>query len=76
MDKGDITGMGPELVIECKNHQTLNFSGWLKEAEQERQNADAEYGIVVAKRRGKGAAESYVVLTLADFIRLWKERDE
>jgi Holliday junction resolvase len=76
LDKGDITGMGPELVIECKNHKTLDFSGWLREAEAERLNANAEYGIVVAKKRGAGAAGAYVVLTLADFVRLWRERDQ
>jgi Holliday junction resolvase len=72
-DKGDITGLGPRLVIECKNHKTLDLSGWLAEAEIERENAKAEYGVVVAKRRGKNAGESYVVMTLADFARLWKE---
>jgi hypothetical protein len=73
-DKGDINGL-PGLVIECKNHGTLKFSEWLKEAEVEKGHAKADYGIVVAKRRGKSASEAYVVMTLADFSRLWKERD-
>jgi len=74
-DKGDINGL-PGLVIEAKNHKTMDFAGWLREAERERQNAKADYGIVVAKRRGKGAAEAYVVMTLADFARLWRERED
>ena len=49
LDKGDITGCDPRLVFECKNHKTLNFSGWLHEAEVERINAGAEMGIVVAR---------------------------
>ena len=73
-DKGDINGL-PGLVIECKNHKSFDLPGWLREAEVERANAKADYGIVVAKRRSKGAAEAYVVMTLADFARLWKERD-
>jgi len=75
MDKGDINGL-PGLVIECKNVGKLDLPGWLGEAERERANAKADYGIVVAKRRGKGAEHGYVVMTLADFARLWKERDE
>jgi hypothetical protein len=43
----------------------------LKEAEVERVNADAEVGVVVAKRRGYGKAEDqYVVLTVKDLVRL------
>ena len=71
LDKGDITGVDRRLVFECKSHNTLNFSGWLKEAETERVNADAEVGVVVAKRRGYGKAEDqYIVLTVKDFVRL------
>jgi hypothetical protein len=31
--------------------------------------------VVVVKRRGKAADQAYVVLTLADFAKLWKERE-
>lgn len=69
-DKGDITGTGP-LVWECKNHKTLAFSEWLEEAEVERGNADADFGIVVAKRRGRGQAkDQYAVLTLENMVKL------
>jgi len=73
-DRGDIDGL-PGLVIECKNHKTHDLSGWLDEAERERNNARADYGVVVVKRRGKAAAKAYAVLTLEDFARLWAERD-
>jgi hypothetical protein len=46
----------------------------LAEAEVERVNADADYGFVVAKRRGKGKAEEqYVVMTLADLVGLLQQ---
>lgn len=71
-DKGDITGTGP-LVWECKNHKTLSFSEWLGEAEAERVNAQADFGIVVAKRRGRGKAEEqYAVLPLGEMVKLLK----
>jgi Holliday junction resolvase len=70
-DKGDIAGTNKKLVWECKDHKTLNFSGWLNEAEVERENAGAEFGIVVAKRRGHGSASSqYAVLTLETLVQL------
>ena len=72
LDKGDITGVG-SLVFECKNHAQLAFSAWLEEAEVERVNADADFGIVVAKRRGRGKAEEqYVVMALGSFVELLK----
>ena len=72
-DKGDLTGM-PGLVVECKNHKELSFSEWLRETEQERQNADADYGVLVVKRRGVwDAGESYAVMSLADMARLLKQ---
>jgi len=73
-DQGDIDGL-PGLVIECKNHKAFDLAGWLGEAERERGNARADYGVVVVKRRGKAADQAYVVLTLADFAKLWKERE-
>ena len=72
-DLGDITGC-PGLVWEAKNHKTLKFSEWLDETETERQNANADYGVLVAKRRGKGdAGEQYAVMRVADMVRLLKQ---
>jgi len=72
-DLGDIL-TGPGLVWECKNHKTLKFSEWLEETETERQNANADYGVLVAKRRGKGdAGEQYAVMRVADIVRLLKQ---
>ena len=72
-DKGDITGTGP-LVWECKNHKTLAISEWLVETGDERQNAAADYGILVAKRRGHGnPGEQYAILPLHQLAALLKQ---
>ena len=73
-DKGDIAGTDPRLVWECKNQKVLNFSTWLHEAQVERDNANAELGIVVAKRRSYGnPADQYAVLRLEDLITILKK---
>lgn len=71
-DEGDIAGLfchaGP-VVVEAKNVARLNLSGWVDEAETEREHAQAAVGIVVAKRRGYGRGsmgDQYVVMTLRE----------
>lgn len=72
-DRGDISGVfigGKPCVIECKNRKQTKMAEWLGEAEVERGNADAEYGVVIHKRQGIGAArmgETYVTMTLETF---------
>ncbi len=69
-DKGDIAGFsigGWSCVVECKNQARMELSQWLDEAEAERENANASYGIVVHKRKGCGEArvgDTYVTMTL------------
>lgn len=69
-DRGDIAGFrfrGLPCVVECKNAKRMELSAWLDEAEVERGNADAEYGVVVHHRKGCGKArfgENYVTMTL------------
>lgn len=73
LDKGDITGCGP-LVFECKAAKRHELSNWLGQTEQERQNAAADYGILVVKRQGHNTgAEQYAVMRLEDMVRLLKE---
>lgn len=73
-DRGDISGWryaGKRIVIECKNTNRLELGTWITEAEVERLNDDAQVGMVIHKRRGKGAAEDqYVTMTLGDLVRL------
>jgi len=47
-DLGDITGI-PALCMEVNNHATYKIPAWLKETEVERQNAKADFGILVVK---------------------------
>lgn len=53
LDKGDVTG-SPGLVWEVKNYAVPHWPAWLREAEIERANAKADFGIVVAKPPGVG----------------------
>jgi hypothetical protein len=75
-DKGDIAGLrtirGGKIVVECKNYGgQFNVTTWLKEAEKERLNDNATFGVVVAKRRGTTKpGEQVVFMDLATFARL------
>lgn len=75
-DKGDITGLrtirGGKIVVECKNYGgQFNVTTWLKEAEKERINDNATFGVVVAKRRGTTKpGEQVVFMDLSTFARL------
>ena len=70
-DRGDVAGVrlhGRDVVVECKDCAQQRMPEWLREAEVERGNADAAYGVVVSKRRGVGdPAEQYVTMTLRTF---------
>lgn len=71
-DRGDIAGV-PRLVIECKNHKTMNLAGWLDEAERERLNAREPVGVVIHKRRGKSDPRAqYVTMDLETFVGLYQ----
>lgn len=69
-DRGDIAGFsiaGLDCAVECKNKARMELAQWLDEAEAERVNAGASYGVVVHKRRGCGEArmgDTYVTMTL------------
>lgn len=74
-DRGDIGGvrtvLGARVVIECKDTNRLELSGWVREADIERGNDDALVGVVVHKKRGTtDPAEQYVTMRLADFAHL------
>jgi hypothetical protein len=68
-DVGDVAGV-PGVTIECKATKSINLAGFVDEVERERLNARQPFGVVVVKRRGKGAADSYVVCNLSTFVRL------
>lgn len=70
-DLGWVYSHGQRVVQECKNRSRLCIPEWLEEAERERGNADALAGVVIAKRRGVGAAsmgDQLVLMTLRDLM--------
>tara|TARA_B100000131_G_scaffold137432_1_gene133920 strand:+ start:620 stop:1111 length:492 start_codon:yes stop_codon:yes gene_type:complete len=81
-DTGDIESAWlPEFVFECKNRKDAlsSLSEIMKETEQERINADADYGVALVKRRNFGTGGAYVVMELAHFaslLRTWMDMKE
>lgn len=72
LDKGDVSGV-PAVCIEVKDCKTLTFGPWLKEAQVETANANAEVGFVWAKRRGHlDPADWFVVMDGATAMKLLK----
>ena len=73
-DRGDVAGLrihGKRAVVECKCCKRAELSEWLKEAEVERGNDDAEFGIVAHKRRGCGEKNfggNFVTMTTDTFL--------
>lgn len=72
LDKGDIRGVsihGKPVVIECKDYAGRSeLPQWYREAEAERGNRDAEFAVVVWKRRGTAdPAKQHVSMTLETF---------
>lgn len=73
-DRGDLHGLrmrGKPIVVECKNVGKYDIPGWLSEAEVERGNADAEYGVVLFHLKGIGEkrfGENAVVMTYDTFL--------
>ncbi len=71
-DIGDIRGVclnGKPVVVECKEYRgEHHLPQWYREAEAERVNKGAAYGVVVWKRRGTAdPAEQHVSMTLGTF---------
>ena len=73
-DRGDVT-VGPgSPVIEAKNQNRHSLAEWLDEANVEAHNAGAPFGVVWAKRRGKGSpGDAYVVMDGNTFALLLRE---
>jgi hypothetical protein len=73
LDKGDVTGIDPSVVIEIKNCKTMDLAGWLHEAMVEANNAQADIYAVVHKKRGTtNVGDWYTTLPTAVFVELLK----
>lgn len=71
-DRGDIAGI-PGVVIEVKNEKEFKLSQWLKEAQVERSNDNADVGAVWHKKRGTtNPGEWYVTMDGETFAYLLK----
>ena len=80
-DEGDIElDTGTEVyVVEAKNAQRLDLSGWIQEAKTEAANwcKHREYGttdwatpVVIVKRRNSSTSKAYVVMELEDWLKI------
>lgn len=71
-DRGDIAGVANpfgKIAVEAKNVARLDLGGWVREADTERGNLDANAGVVIHKRRGKGQfLDQFVTMTVRDFL--------
>lgn len=65
---GDIIGI-PGLVIEVKDHTSLDLSGWLAQAERARAASQGHTAVVWHKRRAKSSPRDwYVTMDGATFM--------
>lgn len=74
-DLGDIL-TGPGLAWEVKNHGVYKFPEWIAETADERDNADADYGVLVVKPRGVGTTRTgdwWCVLPLEQMAQLLRD---
>lgn len=75
-DEGDIKGLyihTKRLVLECKDCNKFALSTWLGQAQDEAANAEADYGMVVFHRPGRGGKrmrDQYVLMDLDTLARL------
>lgn len=75
-DRGDIGGVrneftGGAVVIECKDTARMELPKWWREAQTERTNDGAEFGIIMHKRHGEAdPAQQWVTMDAATFVRL------
>ena len=71
-DRGDIHGLyirGLRTVAECKNTKATQLGSHWNEVEVERGNDDADVGLLIHKRHGKGQAlDQWVTLTLRELL--------
>jgi len=80
-DCGDISGV--PATIEVKACKKFDLSGWLKEAEDEGNNADRRFNegvwqprLVVAKKRGTlDASQWFAIMTLEQAVKLLRHAE-
>jgi len=68
-DKGDVSGI-LGVMIECKAEKTVTLGAYADEVKVQTANAHASIGVAVVKRRNRGPADAYVVMSLAQFAEM------
>jgi hypothetical protein len=68
-DRGDIAGV-PGVMLECKAERSIDLAGYMDEVKAETRNAGTAIGAAVVKRRNRGVADAYVVMTLKQFAEM------
>jgi len=68
-DRGDVAGI-PGVVLEAKAEKTITLSTYMDEVATEKQNANAQVGAAVIKRRNRGPGSAYVVMPLSQFVEM------
>lgn len=74
-DVGDIDGIS-WLAVSCKDHQTLRFSQWLDEVQEQAVAARKGHAVVIAKCARRATGDAYAVMRLRDFADLVAEFEE
>lgn len=68
-DVGDLRMIDfPHVTVEAKNCAAMDLSTWMDEAATEARNAGNPVAVVMHKRRRRGVGESYVSMSLQDFV--------
>ena len=65
-DRGDITGI-PGVMLECKSVKSVELAEFVDQVVAQTDNAEADIGAAVIKRRMRPAKDGYVVMTLEQF---------
>lgn len=68
-DRGDLGGV-PGVMVEFKNHKTMDLAGWMDEVRAEKANAHAQIGVAIVKRRNQPIGRAYVVMEFDEFLNL------
>ncbi len=69
-DRGDLH-LVPGLIAQAKNHARINLPEWLTQLAEQIDNAGAEHGFLVVKRRGVAdPGRGYAVQELSAHLRL------
>lgn len=72
-DVGHICCHGYEGIAECKCHDRVTkglVESWQAQTTDERDNGNADFGLLVVSLKGRGVGQSLVFLTLRDLARV------